>query len=505
MVDGWGIAPAVPANAVSQAQPPFIERAFKEHGNSKLSASGEDVGLPPGQMGNSEIGHLNIGAGKIVWQILTLINRDVRTGDFAKNPALTRVMAAVKASGKPLHVLGLVSDGGVHSHVNHLIATLEAAKGAGIDDVVTHAFLDGRDVPPRSAEKPLALVDAAAAKQGRGRIATIQGRYYAMDRDNRWERTEKAYRVLTEGEGHRASDSADALRKARGRDEGDEFVQPTALEWALDGRRGLIGEGDHVLFFNFRPDRARQLSHALVDPDFSRFARKRVALSSFTTMARFDQFPSPVTVLYPPVEVRECIGSVVAAAGAKQLRLAETEKYAHVTYFINGGREAPYPNEERIMVPSPKVATYDLKPEMSADGITDAAVAGIESGKFRLVIMNYANFDMVGHTGDLKATQRGILSVDRGIERLAAATLARKGLLVVTADHGNAEQMEQVVDGKTVPHTAHTSNPVPLLVIAPTKMRVQDGILADVAPSLLHLIGLKAPGEMTGRIIVDWP
>ncbi|HEX9708607.1 MAG TPA: 2,3-bisphosphoglycerate-independent phosphoglycerate mutase [Candidatus Thermoplasmatota archaeon] len=504
VVDGWGIAPPGPTNAVALARPPFIEAAFAEHPHAQLAASGEEVGLPPGQMGNSEIGHLNIGAGKIVWQIFTLINRDIRSGAFRGNAKLRAFLERAQGSGRATHFMGLVSDGGVHAHINHLKALLEAAKAAGVTDVHTHAFLDGRDVPPRSAEGYVAEAEATAERLGLGRIATVQGRYFAMDRDNRWDRTERGYRLLTRGEGHRAPDAAAAVAMARERNEGDEFVQPTVVEDALPDRRGLIKEGDNVLFFNFRPDRARQVSHAFLDDRFDRFARGEGPPGQFATMALYDAFDRPVAHLYEPVGVRECLGSVVAGAGRSQLRVAETEKYAHVTYFINGGREAPYEREQRVLVPSPKVATYDLKPEMSASGIADVAVAGIESGTHALVVVNFANFDMVGHTGVLEATKRGILAVDRALDRIATATLARRGVLLVTADHGNAEQMEQTVGGRPTPHTAHTSNPVPLLVVSGEPLSVRDGLLADVAPSLLHLLGLAAPAEMTGNVIVDW-
>ncbi len=504
VVDGWGIAPSGPHNAATEAHPAFIERAFSTYPSSRLRASGEDVGLPEGQMGNSEIGHLNIGAGKIVWQIFTLINRDIRTGAFGENPVLKDFLA--KAAGSPgtVHLMGLVSDGGVHSHINHLKALMAAAKAAALPRVWTHAFLDGRDVPPRCAERYLSDVERLAGELGLGSIATVQGRYFVMDRDNRWERTEKGYRLLTRGEGHKAKDVEDAMAQARARNEGDEFVQPTAIEAALEGGRGLIKSGDSVLLFNFRPDRARQISHAFLDKSFSRFARDEVSLLQYVTLARVDTFEREVPVLYKPVEVRECLGSVLAASGAKQLRVAETEKYAHVTYFINGGREQVFPGEERLLVPSPKVATYDLRPEMSAGAIGDAVVAGVESGTYRLVIVNFANFDMVGHTGLLEATKRAVLAVDESLARIADATLARGGVLLITADHGNAEVMAQLVEGKMQPHTAHTSNLVPLLALSARPLKVQAGILSDVGPSLLHLLGLPQPPEMTGRVIVDW-
>jgi 2,3-bisphosphoglycerate-independent phosphoglycerate mutase len=504
VVDGWGIAPPGPTNAVDQAHPPFIDSAFAKFPHAKLQASGEAVGLPAGQMGNSEIGHLNIGAGKVVWQIFTLINRDIRSGAFGKNPRLSAFLDHAKRSGRATHFMGLVSDGGVHAHIEHLKALLSTAKSAGLTDVHTHAFLDGRDVPPRSAERYVADVGAAAASLGLGHIETVQGRYFVMDRDNRWDRTERGFRLLTRGEGHRAESAEQAVAMARDRNEGDEFVEPTVVESALPDRRGLIKAGDNVLFFNFRPDRARQVSHAFLDARFDRFARDEGPPGQFATMARYDEFDRPVPHLYEPVEVNECLGSVVSKAGLWQLRVAETEKYAHVTYFINGGRELPYDREERVLVPSPKVATYDLMPEMSAKGIADVAVAGIESGKHALVVVNFANFDMVGHTGALGATKRAVLAVDAALGRIARSTLARGGVLVVTADHGNAEQMEQLVGGVATPHTAHTSNPVPLLVVSNASLRARDGILADVAPSLLHLMGLAAPSEMTGAAIVDW-
>lgn len=504
VVDGWGIAPAGPHNAAVEAHPPFIEQAFATYPSSRLSASGEDVGLPQGQMGNSEIGHLNIGAGKIVWQIFTLINRDIRTGAFGENPVLKEFLARAAPSPGTVHLIGLVSDGGVHSHINHLKALLTAAKAAALPRVWTHAFLDGRDVPPRCAERYLFEVEDLAHQLGLGHIATVQGRYFVMDRDNRWERTEKGYRLLTRGEGFKAKDAADAVAQARARNEGDEFVQPTAIESALEGGRGLIKSGDSVLFFNFRPDRARQISHAFLDKSFSRFPREDVSLLQYATMARVDTFEVEVPILYKPIEVRECLGSVVSASGARQLRVAETEKYAHVTYFINGGREPVFPGEERLLVPSPKVATYDLKPEMSAHAIADAVVAGVESGNYRLVIVNFANFDMVGHTGVFEATKRAVMAVDESLRRIAEATLPRGGLLLITADHGNAEVMAQVIDGKMQPHTAHTSNFVPLLAIAKRPLSVKEGILADVGPSVLHLLGLPRPSEMTGRSIVDW-
>ncbi|MGH2690721.1 MAG: 2,3-bisphosphoglycerate-independent phosphoglycerate mutase, partial [Actinomycetota bacterium] len=355
VVDGWGLAPPGPANAATEAHPPFIEAAFAKYPHAKLAASGEEVGLPAGQMGNSEIGHLNIGAGKIVWQVFTLINRDIRAGAFRQNPKLRAFFDRALENGRATHFMGLLSDGGVHGHVNHLQALIEAAKVAGLTDVHTHAFLDGRDVPPRSAEKFIDDAESAAGRLGLGRIATVQGRYFAMDRDNRWDRTEKAYRLLTQGEGHRAPDAARALAMARARDEGDEFVQPTVVEGALPDRRGLIKDGDNVLSFNFRPDRARQISHALLDRAFERFERREGPPSQFATMALYDTFDRPVPYLYEPVEVRECLGSVVASTGRPQLRVAETEKYAHVTYFLNGGREAPYEGEDRVLVPSPKV------------------------------------------------------------------------------------------------------------------------------------------------------
>jgi len=455
-------------------------------------------------MGNSEIGHLNIGAGKIVWQILTQINRDIRTGAFEQNTVLRDFLERAKRSGKTAHFMGLLSDGGVHSHINHLKALLLAAKKAGLPDVATHAFLDGRDVPPRSAEKYIDEVEALTSQLGLGRLATIQGRYYVMDRDNRWERTEKGYRLLTEGAGHRAKSAREALKMARARNEGDEFVEPTALEWALENRRGLIKDGDSVLFFNFRPDRARQISHAFLDKQFTKFQRMPEWPGQFVTMARYDTFDREVSILYAPVEVRECLGSAVAASGAKQLRVAETEKYAHVTYFFNGGYEPPYKGEERLLVPSQKVATYDLMPEMSAPGVTDVLCKAIAKKQHDFILCNYANGDMVGHSGVLAAAVKAVETVDQCLARVLTTADTAGATVLVTADHGNCELMIDPATGG--PHTAHTTNPVPLVIVgegAPKRHLRTGGSLRDVGPTILQLLGIEPTKEMTGKDLRD--
>jgi 2,3-bisphosphoglycerate-independent phosphoglycerate mutase len=502
ILDGWGIAPAGPTNAVSSAKTPCLDQFFHDNPATQLSASGLDVGLPAGQMGNSEVGHLNIGAGRVVYQDLTRISKSIVDGDFFTNATLLRAMDAVVRSGGKLHLLGLLSDGGVHSHISHLYALVALARQQGVKEVLIHSFLDGRDTPPRSAEGYLAELEARLLTLGAGRSATVIGRYYAMDRDNRWERVERAYQALVEGIGGEAESSSTAIRTAYAAGQNDEFVEPRVI--VHNGAPvGTIDDNDAVIFYNFRSDRARELTRALTDPAFTGFARKKVPqLAAFVCMAEYDEsFGLPTA--FPAESYPHLLGETVASAGMTQLRIAETEKYAHVTFFFNGGNETPFLNEERVLIPSPKeVATYDLKPAMSAVAVTDEVVARIRSGKYDLIILNFANPDMVGHTGILPAAISAMETVDSCVGRVVEAILAAGGAVLLTADHGNCEQM---ADGKGGPYTAHTANPVPLLLVD-AQRRAQHlrsgGRLADIAPTLLDLLGIAKPLEMSGTTLL---
>jgi len=497
ILDGLGVgSDRDPSNAITQAGTPHLTLLAELYPHTVLACSGEAVGLPEGQMGNSEVGHLNIGAGRIVYQDLTRISKAIRDGDFFANNVLGDVIAAVKKNGSALHFMGLVSDGGVHSHITHIYGLLELAKRAGLRDVYIHAYLDGRDVPPTSAREYLDALEAKAAALGVGRIATISGRYWAMDRDKRWERIAKAYAALVDREGERAPDARTAVEQAYARGETDEFVLPTVI----GGDRGAIRAGDGVIFFNFRPDRARQLTRAFTDREFAAFPRPYIPLA-FATFTQYDE-TLDVPVAFPPQYIKNTLGEVFSAAGLTQLRIAETEKYAHVTYFFNGGDEKPLPGEERVLIPSPKVATYDLKPEMSAIEVTDRAVAEIRSGKFDLIVMNYANGDMVGHTGLLDAAVKAVRVVDNCVGRVVDAVRDRGGIACITADHGNADQMIDPASGEAL--TAHTLNPVPFILVSERhrQARLRSGILADIAPTVLDLASLAQPAEMTGRTLI---
>ena len=496
VLDGFGIAPPGPANAITLAQAPTWTSWFSEAPRTLLSASGEDVGLPDRLMGNSEVGHLNLGAGRIVNQPITRITKAIRDGSFFSNDALVAACAHARASGGAVHLMGLVSDGGVHSHLDHFAGFLRLARKQGIERVYVHAFLDGRDTPPSSGREYVARLEAMLAREGVGQVATVSGRYYAMDRDQRWERVEKAWRALVLGEGVLFGSAADAVTASYDAGVTDEFVVPCVIGDA-GGPIGVVGDGDAVLHVNFRPDRARELTRALTSPAFDGFARPRVPQVSFVCLTRYDE-SLPLPVAFPPEDVFDTLGDLYAAAGLKQLRIAETEKYAHVTYFFSGGREAVLAGEERCLVPSPKVATYDLEPDMSAVPVTDQAVARL--GAFDLVVLNYANADMVGHTGVLPATIHAIETLDRCLARLWDAVRARDGILAVTADHGNAEQMTDPVTGQ--PHTAHTTNPVPFVLLGAGDVRLEEGMLADVAPTLLELVGMPQPTAMTGRSLI---
>jgi 2,3-bisphosphoglycerate-independent phosphoglycerate mutase len=497
VLDGWGLSPSVEGNAIRLARTPVMDRLQSEHPCATLTTCGAAVGLPPGQMGNSEVGHLNIGAGRIVYQDLTRIDKALEDGTLARNAVLQGAFRHARDKGKTLHFIGLLSPGGVHSHERHLHGMLRAAAEARVPRISVHAFLDGRDTAPRSARPSLEATETLLRALGPHAISTVTGRYYAMDRDKRWERTERAYRAMVAGEGERAATPAEALERAYVRGEGDEFVLPTVI--TLPDAR-LIARGDAVVAFNFRPDRMRQLTRALGDPAFDAFPRPEWPLDlHYVCMTEYDEtFPYPV--LFEDDPLRNTMGEVVGAAGIRQLRIAETEKYAHVTYFLNGSEEVPFPGEDRVLIPSPQVATYDLKPEMSAPEVTDALVSRLADGTYGFFVLNYANADMVGHTGVIAAAVRAVETVDQGLGRVIEAVRARGGFALVTADHGNAEQMVDPETGD--PYTAHTLNPVPVLIAGEARHRLRAGILADVAPTLLELLGLAPPAEMTGKSLI---
>lgn len=500
ILDGWGIGDQQDSyNAVVQSDTPHMKLLSELYPNTTLTCSGEAVGLPDGQMGNSEVGHLNIGAGRVVYQELTRITKEIREGDFFTNPVLVKVVEDAKASGGALHLMGLVSDGGVHSHIDHVYALLELAKRHDLTKVYVHAFLDGRDVPPSSAIGFIQALEAKMTEIGIGSISTISGRYYAMDRDKRWERVEKAYNAMVCRQGETAPTATAAIEQSYSLGKTDEFVAPTVI--GSCGDCGLKAN-DGVIFFNFRPDRARELTHVFVDQDFAGFERCGGYFPlSFATMTQYED-KLPVDVAYKPQFLNNTLGQVFEAAGLSQLRIAETEKYAHVTFFFNGGEEKPYQGEERILVPSPKVATYDLQPEMSAVEVTDKLVAAIKTGKFDLIILNFANSDMVGHTGSLSAAIKAVSTVDTCVGRVVDAMRERSGITLITADHGNAEMM---LDHKTgEPFTAHTTNVVPFIMVS-EKHRGSElvpGILADIAPTILSLAGMEIPTEMTGKTLL---
>lgn len=497
IMDGLGVSLEEYGNAVAAANTPNLDRFWKSYPSTTLGASGAAVGLPDGQMGNSEVGHLNLGAGRIVNQDLTRISVAVKNRELEKNQVLLKAIDEAKGSGCALHLLGLLSDGGVHSHNTHLYALLEMARGHGIDKVYIHAILDGRDVPPKSAITYLHDLDEKIKKIGVGKVATISGRYYTMDRDKRWDRTENSYLAMTEGIGYISENPEKAIIDAYNRGETDEFVSPTITD--LDG---MIHGADSIIFFNFRPDRARQITRAFVDNEFKEFEIKAIDVC-FVCMTQYDEsIPAPVA--FPVDYLDETLGEIVSRAGMRQLRTAETEKYAHVTFFFNGGREEPNFGEDRILVPSPKVATYDLKPEMSAPEVTEKLIERMREEVIDLIILNYANADMVGHTGFLKAAVKAVETVDQCVGKVASEVLKLGGCVLLCADHGNAEQMIDFYTGE--PHTAHTTNPVPFTFICGQKNENiklrEDGILADVAPTILELLHLEIPEAMCGKSLI---
>ena len=495
ILDGFGIRQETYGNAIAAAKTPVLDDFFSRYPFITIEASGEPVGLPAGQMGNSEVGHLNIGAGSVVYQNLLKITRSIRSGEFFENPALLSAMKNA-AAGHTLHIMGLVSDGGVHSHFEHLKAVIDMAKRNGVDDVVVHCFLDGRDVPPKSAMTWLGPLEDYMKEMGVGRIGIISGRFYAMDRDKRWERLVRAYDAMTLSEGLTASCAQECMDNSYAKDETDEFVQPTVINAAP------IKSNDSVIFINFRPDRAREITRALVDPDFDGFERKaKLTGLNYVCMAEYDATMPNVTVAFPPEDVDPTLGKTIADYGLRQLRIAETEKYAHVTFFFNGGVEEPNVNEDRILIPSPKVPTYDMQPEMSAPEVASTVISKIKEDEYDLYILNFANPDMVGHTGVFEAAVSAIETLDGLVGNIAAEILAHDGQILLTADHGNADYM---IDDEGKPVTKHSTSKVPLCHICnePMPFRKDTGKLADIAPTLLTMMGLEVPSGMEGDVLV---
>ena len=503
ILDGWGHSQETRGNAIAQASLPNFRYYEENYPHTYLQASGDAVGLPAGQMGNSEVGHLNIGAGRVVYQELTRIFKAIAEGELRRNQVLLTVMRQAKAKQAALHLMGLVSDGGVHSHIDHLFALLEMAKAEGLEKVYIHAFLDGRDVLPQSAKDYLVRLEEKINSLGLGKIATVSGRYYTMDRDKRWERVEQGYRALVLGEGEQAAGALAAVDQAYDQRITDEFVPPTVVLDAHGKPVGRIQEGDSVIFFNFRADRAREITRAFVDEDFHGFKRGKKPNVHFVCLTEYDvTIPAPVA--FPPQNLEQTLGEVLSGRNLKQLRIAETEKYAHVTFFFNGGVEEAMPGEERCLIPSPKVATYNLQPEMSAFGITEELRKRLQNNPYDVIILNYANADMVGHTGVFEATVQAVEAVDKCLGELVPEVLRLGGSVLVTADHGNAEAKIDLEKG--TPLTAHTTNLVPFILIAESlkdSTLRQDGALCDIAPTMLEMLGIPQPPEMTGRTLVE--
>ena len=497
IMDGYGYNPDAYGNAIMAAKKPNLDK-YMQGPNTIIQASGLAVGLPDGQMGNSEVGHTNIGAGRIVYQQLVKITKSIQDGDFFENPAMVHSMENAKKNNSALHIMGLLSPGGVHSHQTHIYGIVEMAKRFGIEKVYLHAFLDGRDVPPSSAAEYMEETVAELNRIGVGKVATISGRFYAMDRDNAWDRVEKAYAALVYGEGVKETDPVQAIRNSYANEVTDEFMLPTVIEGGA-----AIQANDSVVFANFRPDRARQITRAFVDPEFSGFERRNGFFPvHFVCMAQYDATMPNVEVAFPPEELTMTMGEYLSKCGKTQLRIAETQKYAHVTFFFNGGEEKTFEGEDRILIKSPDVETFDLKPEMSAYEVCDAVVEAINSDKYDVIILNYANCDMVGHTGVFDAAVQAVEAVDECVGRMVDAILAKGGAALITADHGNADKMMEP-DGS--PFTAHTTNPVPLIAVGCGDVKLAEGgVLADLAPTMLHIMGMEQPKEMTGRnLIID--
>ena len=494
IMDGFGLGPKYPGNAVENTPKPHLENIFKECPGCRLSASGLDVGLPEGQMGNSEVGHTNIGAGRVVFQDLPHISRDIDSGEFFKNPAYLEAMEHCREWGTALHLMGLLSDGGVHSHITHLFALVKMAKEQGLEKVYVHCFLDGRDVPPSSGKSYVEQLQAKLDELGTGRIATVMGRYYAMDRDKRWDRVQRAYDAIALGEGIFEENPAAAVQKSYDSGVTDEFMEPVVC-----AKGAQVRDNDSIIFYNFRPDRAREITRCFVDEDFQDVERKKGFVPvDFVCTTEYDATMPNVTVAYPRQKLENIFGEYISKLGLTQLRIAETEKYAHVTFFFNGGVETVFPGEDRVLIASPKVATYDLQPEMSAYQVTEEAVKRIESGAYDVIILNFANCDMVGHTGVYEAACRAVTAVDECVGRVVEATSRMGGVSLITADHGNAERMADE-DGE--PFTAHTTNLVPFYIVG-ASVRLRDGRLADIAPTMLDLMGLEKPKEMDGETLI---
>ena len=499
ILDGFGINENEKGNAVKLANTPNIDKLRKTWPTTQIHTSGLAVGLPEGQMGNSEVGHTNIGAGRVVYQDLTRITKSIEDGEFFSIKELTAAIDNCKKYNSKLHIMGLLSDGGVHSHIRHLFAILELAKRKDFEDVYVHCFLDGRDTPPASGESYILQLEEKMKEKGVGKIASISGRFYSMDRDKRWDRVEKAYKALVYGEGEKATSAISGIEASYQKEVFDEFVEPTVI---YNGEEPIatIDNHDSVIFFNFRPDRAREITRSLVDPEFDGFEVKTLDLY-YVCFTQYDETIPNVQIAFKPEVLVNTFGEYVSKKGLTQLRIAETEKYAHVTFFFNGGEEKQYKGEDRILIPSPKVQTYDLKPEMSAIEVTDKVVEAINSDKYNCIILNYANPDMVGHTGNLEAAIKAIETIDGCVERVVEAMAEKQGVILMTADHGNAEQM---IDYKTgEPHTAHTTNPVPLVLIGMQGVKLKEGKLADLAPTMLDIIGLEKPEEMTGNSLIE--
>ena len=499
ILDGFGINDNTDGNAVKTAKTPNIDKLMKKYQTTEVYTSGLKVGLPEGQMGNSEVGHTNIGAGRIVYQDLTKITKSIEDGDFFTIPEFSEAIENCKKYNSKLHILGLLSDGGVHSHIRHLYGLLEMAKRRDFENVYVHCFLDGRDTPPASAEGYIMQLEEKMKEKNLGKIASISGRYYAMDRDKRWDRVKKCYDALVNGEGEKATSATIAIEDSYQKEVFDEFVVPTVI-CNGDTPIATIENHDSVIFFNFRPDRAREITRTIVDKDFNEFETKKLD-TYFVCFTNYDETMPNVKIAFKKEPLVNTLGEVLANNGLTQLRIAETEKYAHVTFFFNGGEEKQYEGEDRILVPSPKVATYDLKPEMSAYEVTDNVVKAIDSDKYDVIILNYANPDMVGHTGSLPAAIKAIETIDECVGKVVEAMLAHNGTMLITADHGNAEQM---IDYKTgEPHTAHTTNPVPLILVTENSdLKIKSGKLADLAPTILELLNIEKPTEMTGESIL---